>query len=169
MEQTLILTWFDNLLIAIIGISAIIGLMRGFIKEAFSLSVWVLAFWISWIFFRDLALQFQPYIDSITVRLGLAFILLLILSLIVGRFVSFILIRLVDKSGMSGMDRVIGIFFGIFRGIIIVSIFVLLAGLTTIPQEDWWENSSMIIYFEDAALWLRGYLPNDIVDIFQYD
>tara|TARA_B100000902_G_scaffold62687_1_gene69631 strand:- start:222 stop:734 length:513 start_codon:yes stop_codon:yes gene_type:complete len=168
-DTEIVLSWFDYVLIAIIGISAIIGLVRGFIKEAFSLSIWILAFWISWTFFQKIALHLEPYIDSPTVRLGLAFILILLLCLLVGRVISFILIKIIDRSGMSSTDRIFGVIFGMARGTLIVSIAVIIAGLTTIPQEEWWKNSSLITYFEEAAMWLRGFLPDDFVDILRYD
>lgn len=160
--------WLDYLLIGIILISALISLMRGFVREAFSLAVWVLAIWISWNFFRELAVHFDPWITSPTVRLGVAFAILMISSLLVGGMVVYLVAQLVERTGMSGTDRFIGMIFGAARGVLLNAILVLLAGLTTFPQEAWWNESSLMPYFTEIALWLRDLLPADTAEHFRY-
>lgn len=160
--------WLDTVLIGIILISALISLARGFIREAFSLAIWILAFWISWSFFRDLQVHLQPWVGSPTVRLGLAFGALMMVTLVIGGLVNFLLIQLIEKTGMSGTDRFIGMIFGAARGVLLVSVLVLLAGLTTLPQEAWWHESRLVPYFQELALWLRDLLPQDLANYFQY-
>jgi len=160
--------WLDYVLITIIGVSALISLLRGFVREAFSLAIWILAFWVSWSFFRELSLQFESMIDSPTVRLGGAFALLMLATLIVGGMVNYLVIQLVERTGMSGTDRFIGMIFGIGRGVLLVGVLVLLAGLTSFPQESWWNDSKMVPYFEELAYWLRDLLPEDLAEYFRY-
>jgi len=160
--------WLDYVLIIIIVVSALISLMRGFVREAFSLAIWILAFWISWSFFRELALQFETWIDSPTVRLGVAFGLLMLATLMVGGLVNYLLIQLVERTGMSGTDRFVGMIFGAARGVLVVSVLVLLAGLTSFPQESWWNESKMVPYFEEWAFWLRDLLPEELAEYFRY-
>lgn len=160
--------WLDYVLIAIIAVSALISLARGFVREAFSLAIWILAFWISWSFFRDLEPHFGSIIDSPTVRLGLAFGLLMLATLVVGGMVNYLLIQLIERTGMSGTDRFIGMVFGAARGVLLVAVLVLLAGLTTFPQESWWSESRMVPYFEELAYWLRDLLPEDMAEYFRY-
>jgi membrane protein required for colicin V production len=69
---------------------------------------------------------------------------------------------------MSGTDRFIGMIFGAARGVLLVAVLVLLAGLTALPQESWWEESRMLPYFEELALWLRDLLPEDLAGYFRY-
>lgn len=160
--------WLDYVLLAIILLSALISLARGFVREAFSLAIWVLAFWISWSFFRELQIHFQPWIDSPTVRLGIAFALLMAATLIIGGMVNYLIIQLIEHTGMSGTDRFIGMIFGVARGVLLNAILVLLAGLTTLPQEKWWQASLLIPYFQELAIWLRGLLPEDLAQYFRY-
>ena len=162
------MAWLDIVILGIILLSALISLVRGFVREAFSLAVWVLAFWVSWSFFRDLEVHFQAFIDSPTMRLGVAFGLLMLMTLAVGGLVNYLLIQLVERTGMSGTDRFIGMIFGAARGVLLVAVLVLLAGLTTLPQESWWEESRMLPYFEELALWLRDLLPEDLAGYFRY-
>jgi membrane protein required for colicin V production len=162
------MAWVDYVIIGIVVLSALISLLRGFIREAFSLAIWMLAFWISWSFFRELAVQLQPWIETPSVRLGVAFAALMLGSLAVGGLVNYLVIQLVERTGLSGTDRLVGMVFGMARGVLLVTVLVWLAGLTPIPQDPWWRESHLVPYFEELALWLRQLLPEDIAERFQY-
>ncbi len=159
--------WVDYVILGIIGLSAVISLIRGFMREALSLAAWVLAFWVAWSFFRQLALQLDWFTVP-SVRLAAAFLILFLTTLILGALVNYLVGQLVDKTGLSGTDRMIGILFGAARGAILVAILVLLAGLTPFPNDPWWKESQLIGYFQELALWLRQLLPADIGEKFNF-
>lgn len=160
--------WVDYIIIGIIALSALISLVRGFMREALSLAAWVLAFWVSWTFFRELAVYLESSITVPSVRFGVSFILLMIVTLVIGGLVNYLVRQLVEKTGLTGTDRMIGMFFGAARGALLVGIAVLLAGLTAMPADPWWHQSVLTSYFQDLAIWLRGLLPPDIADKFRY-
>ena len=160
--------WVDVLIIAIIALSAVISLIRGFVQEALSLATWIAAFALAWFFFRPLSVQLEPWIDVPSIRLGVAYGIILLVVLIVGALVNYLMKTLVETTGLSGTDRLIGIFFGVARGVVVVSILVLLAGLTPFPQDSWWNDSQLLPYFEQIALWMKNYLPDDIAANFSY-
>lgn len=162
------MNWFDYLIIGVIAVSTLISLWRGFLREAFSLAVWILAFWVGWSFFRDLAPHLETWVDTPSIRLGLAFVALMIVTLVVGGLVNFLLIKLVESSGLSGTDRLIGMVFGAARGVLLICALVLVAGLTPFPDDPWWKASVLAPYFQELALWLRDLLPPDIADRFNY-
>ena len=162
------MAWLDIVIVVVILVSALISLARGFVREAFSLAIWVLAFGVSWSFFRDLEVPLRDWIGSPTARLGIAFALLMIVTLTVGGLVNYLVIQLVERTGMSGTDRLIGMVFGAARGVLLVAVLVLLAGLTPLPREGWWMESSLVGYFEEMALWLRELLPPEMADRFRY-
>ena len=162
------MAWLDIVIVVVILVSALISLARGFVREAFSLAIWVLAFWVSWSFFRDLEVPLRDWIGSPTARLGIAFALLMIVTLTVGGLINFLIIQLVERTGMSGTDRLVGMVFGAARGVLLVAVLVLLAGLTPLPGEGWWLESTMVGYFEEMALWLRDLLPPEMADRFRY-
>lgn len=155
-------------ILGIILLSALISLARGFVREAFSLAVWVLAFWVSWSFFRDLEVPLQAWIGSPTARLGIAFAALMIATLTIGGLVNYLIIQLVERTGMSGTDRLIGMVFGAARGILLVAVLVLLAGLTPLPNESWWLKSTLVGYFQELSFWLLDLLPPEFADRFRY-
>lgn len=159
--------WVDYVIIGIIALSALISLVRGFMREALSLAVWVAAFWIAWTFFRELA-DHLTWLSLPSVRLGAALAMLFIATLIVGGMVNFLVGQLVEKTGLSGTDRLIGMLFGAARGILLVTLLILLAGLTPLPEDPWWKSSQLIGYFQELAIWLKSLLPADLSEKFRF-
>jgi len=90
--------------------------------------------------------------------------LLFIGTLLVGGLVNYLAGQLISKTGLTSTDRILGMIFGIARGAVIVAVLVMLAGLTTVPQDPWWQDSMLLGYFQDIALWLRSFLPADIAE-----
>lgn len=159
--------WVDYIILGVIGVSALISLVRGFVREAFSLAAWILAFWVAWTFFRDLSLHLG-WFTTPSVRLGLSFGILFIITLMLGGLVNYLIGQLVDKTGMGGTDRLLGMLFGAARGGVLVAILVILAGLTPLPNDAWWHESQLIGYFQELAIWLRSLLPPEISEKFNF-
>jgi len=159
--------WIDYVILGVIGLSTIISLVRGFVREALSLVVWVFAFWVAWTFFRELAGHLGVF-SVPSVRLGVAFATLFIATLIVGALVNYLIGQLVDKTGLSGTDRLIGMLFGAARGALLIAVLVLLAGLTPFPEDPWWQESRLLGHFQELATWLKGLLPEDIGERFRF-
>jgi len=160
--------WVDYVILGIVGLSALISLVRGFVREAVSLIIWFVAFALAWSYFREFAQHLSPWVETPSVRLGLAFIILLVAVLIIGAIVGFLIGQLVDKTGLSGTDRLLGMVFGAARGAVLVAILVLLAGLTPFPQDPWWQQSQLIVHFQQLALWLLSLLPPEIAEYFRF-
>jgi len=156
--------WIDYSIIGIILISAVIGLFRGFIKESFSLVIWAIAIWVGLTFSRTFSV-FIDFIKSPSARIIVAFVILFLITLILGALISYLLGELVKKTGLTGSDRFAGMIFGITRGLIVVSIIVMLAGLTPLPEDPWWKESVLIPPFQSLAVWLRDLMPLGMNDI----
>lgn len=158
------LTGFDYAILSIILISSLVSLFRGFVREALSLAFWVIAFWVAMLFFRELAVPLGQWIKVPSMQLAAAFAIIFLTVLLLGGLITFLIAKLIDATGLSGTDRIIGMLFGATRGALVVAGLVLLAGLTPIPQDPWWQESQLIGYFESLASWLRGLLPPDFAD-----
>jgi len=157
------MNWADYAILVLIGISALISISRGFISEALSLFGWILAFWLALTFMDALAAQLTPWISVPSMRIGIGFISLLVITLLLTAMVNRLVSQLVVKTGLSGTDRMLGIVFGIVRGGFVVAICVLLAGLTPLPRDPWWQESLLISrYFQDFAIGIRGLLPPEL-------
>lgn len=158
----------DIAILVIIGVSAIISFFRGFLREALSVLGWMAAFGVAFYFSGDVAGWLAPHIEGKSLRLVLTFLLLFIATLIVSMLVGFLAGKLVKSTGQTGSDRMIGVLFGVIRGLLVVLALVLLAGFTNLPQEVWWMESMFVDYFEQAASWLRTFLPADIAGRIRY-
>ena len=160
------MNWVDVAIIVIVLISVLISLMRGFVKEALSLTGWVLSFWVSLTFAGGFSRFFKTMIEDPTLRLLTAFVVLFVVTLILSTVANFFASQLVQRTGLSGTDRFIGVVFGFLRGIVLVAVLVLLASLTTIPKSPWWHDSLLLDQFQTLAIWLKSILPSDVAGNF---
>lgn len=158
----------DLIVLGIIFLSVIISLMRGFVKEALSLTGWLASLWIAMSFSSGMAELFGSSIEDPTLRLLAAFVSLFVLSLVVGSLINFFATQFVQRVGLTSIDRTIGAVFGFLRGILLVTIIVMLLGLTTLPKESWWNESFFLFRFEVIASWLTELLPSDIARYFKF-
>lgn len=142
------LVWWDYTLLAIVGVSILIGVIRGFVREIISVVVWVAAVWVAAVYSGQVADRLAPFIDSDLIRLILGFSALFILMLLAGTVLSYIGRLVVGRSGLTGADRVLGMVFGGVRGGLLVGLVILVAGLTALPQEDWWQASKVVEIYE---------------------
>ncbi|MEP6483017.1 MAG: CvpA family protein [Rudaea sp.] len=155
------MNWADYCIIAALALSVLMGLWRGFIGEAIALLCWILAFWVAWTFGAQLAAQFTA-ITLPSARLLLGYAICFVGVLIAGALVGFLMRKLVAGSGLSGSDRMLGMVFGLIRGLAIVTIAVLILKFTPLPQDPWWKQSQLLPTFENAARWLSTRLPPDV-------
>ena len=155
------MNWADYCIIAALGLSVLMGLWRGFIGEAIALACWVLAFWVAWTFGAQLAAQFTA-ITLPSARLVLGYAICFVGVLIAGALVGFLMRKLIAGSGLSGSDRMLGMVFGLIRGLAIVTIAVLILKFTPLPQDPWWKESKLLPTFENAARWLSTKLPPEV-------
>lgn len=157
------MTVVDVIILFVIFLSALFSLIRGFVKEAISLTTWIMATWISATFAARMAALLTGLIDSEAVRLATGFALLFILTLMFGALVNFIVAQFVKKTGLSGADRVLGVAFGFLRGLVIIVVFVVIGSMTPLPQQSWWQSSDLLGRFEQLALMLKPYFPESIL------
>ncbi len=155
--------WVDIVIPGVIIISALFSLMRGFVREALSLLGWLAAFWIALTFSRDFADLLLMGISAPSVRIVVSFTILFVVTLVITALVNRLAGSLVAKTGLTSTDRMIGMVFGVARGVVVVAVLVLLAGMTTIPQDPWWQESALIDVFHELALWLKHTVAPELV------
>jgi len=159
MAQFSHLTWIDYSIIALIGVSIIISLIRGFVREVFSLITWIAAFLIAFNFGESLGALFSDHIKSEKMCFIIAFAILFFSTLIIGAIVNYLVSTLVQKTGLSGTDRVMGMVLGGARGVLIVSILIILAGFTAIPKDSAWQQSVLLPELKGCVVWVEQYIP----------
>ena len=156
------MTVVDVVVIFVICLSALFSLLRGFVKEAISLATWIIAIWLAATFAPKLAAMLPLSIESEAVRQAIGFGVLFILSLMLGALINVLVSKVVKKTGLSGADRVFGVAFGVFRGGLIIVVFVVIGGMTPLPEAEWWQSSVLLEWFESVAIAIQGYIPEDL-------
>jgi membrane protein required for colicin V production len=156
------MNWLDYAIIAVLGLSVLMGLWRGFIGEVLALAVWACAFWVAWLLGPALAERFSASISTPSARVILAYVLCFVAVLIAGAIVTFLVRKLVEGSGLSGSDRLLGMVFGLVRGMALVVLIVLLLGFTPFARDPWWRQSQLLPRFEQGAQWLAARLPTEV-------
>jgi membrane protein required for colicin V production len=147
--------WVDWVILGIFALSSLIGLVRGLVKEAMSLVVWVLALFVASHFKTQAAVVLEQYIQTPSLREMAAFGGLFAATLFIGALVNFLLGQIVKMTGLSGTDRVLGALFGAGRGFLVVmAIIIFLPPVIPIDKDNWWHQSRLIPEFhafEDSA------------------
>lgn len=159
MEQVQSITTLDWVIIAVVVVSTLISLKRGFVKEVMSLVTWVLAFIIAVKFTSPLQVLLVDQVQNDQIRYVVAFIALFIATLVIGALVSFTLGSLIQATGLSSTDRVIGMLFGFVRGALVVVAFVSLLSLSpAIEKSEMWKSSQLVPQLVILKDWVREML-----------
>lgn len=156
------MTLFDYFAIAIVGISMLLGLMRGAIKEVFSLASWIVAFLVAKIFSAQFARVLESAVSNPSLRLLTAFIILFVFALVVMALISLLISATVKKIGLGSLDRLLGTIIGFLRGVIVMVVLVVLGGMTALPQQNDWRNALTSNWFEMWARAVKPWLPDAI-------
>jgi len=161
------MNWADYAIIAVLGLSVLMGLWRGFIGEVLALAVWACAFWVAWVAGPALAERFSASISTPSARVILAYGLSFLAVLVAGAIVAYLVRKLVEGSGLSGSDRLLGMVFGLVRGLALVVFVVLLLGFTPFTRDPWWHQSQLLPGFERGANWVAARLPDEVARYLQ--
>lgn len=156
------MNWADYTIVAVLGLSVVMGLWRGLVGEVLALAVWACAFWVAWLLGPALADRFSASISTPSVRILLAYALCFVAVLIAGAIVAFLMRKLIQGSGLSGTDRLLGMVFGLLRGVALVVLVVFLFGFTPVSRDPWWHGSRLLPNFEVGAQWLSAKLPAEV-------
>ena len=156
------MTVVDVVVIFVIFLSALFSLIRGFVKEAISLATWIIAIWLAATFAPQLADALPSNIESEAARQAIGFGVLFVLTLMLGTLVNMLVSQVVKKTGLSGADRVFGVVFGVLRGGLIIIVFVIIGGMTALPETEWWQSSTLLQWFESTAIVIQEYIPEDL-------
>ena len=163
------MTAFDYVVLLTIGFSILLSVMRGMVREILALLSWVVAFWLANLYTVRFAPMLPEAIPSESLRLMAAFIILFLAVLLVMSLLAIGISELVKTVGLSMIDRGLGAMFGLARGILIVLVLVLMAGLTSLPRQSVWQNAMFSAPLEAFAGIVMPWLPVDLSKRIHYE
>lgn len=155
---------FDLVILGILALSVLISLMRGYFREAMSLAIWAAAVIVTLAFTdRFAALLPLERVDSEQARATISVVVLFAGTLLAGNLINWVLGRILARKPLSVADRIIGVFFGLLRGVIIITLLVLASNLVPeLKQEDWWTESTLLPKIQPMARFVHAQLPEEI-------
>lgn len=153
------MNWADYVIVGVLVLSVLIGLWRGLTTEVLALAIWIAAFWVAWLLGPRVAALFDGHVGLPSARIILGYGLCFLAVLIAGALVRYVVAKLVESTGLSGTDRMLGMLFGLARGAFLVTLAVLLLGFTPFTRDPWWQHSQLLPTFEGASGWLAQKLP----------
>ena len=163
------MTLFDYVVLSIVGASVIISVMRGFAREVLALAGWVLAFVAANALSGTVARWFAPVIPEGSLRALTAFVAVFVVTLIAASLIALAVSRLLKGSGLGLEDRLLGGCFGLARGVLIVMLIVLLAGLTALPRQPAWSDAMLSPPLEALAGAVKPWLTHAVSRYISYD
>ncbi len=153
---------FDWIIAAVLLVSILVGIFRGFIKESLSLISWILAIWLAFNFCGQAGELIHQYINIPAPKFrewaGFAFVF--ISTLLIFSVITYVITKIFVRGPIKGVDRVLGLGFGALRGVAIVVAVLVVAKGFGLDSSDWWGNSQHIAKFEPFIHTVEELFPN---------
>ncbi len=155
------LTAVDWILLAVLGLSMLLGLWRGLVQEVLSLAGWVAAFFVAQIYAPQAAAWLPMEGSSQMLRYAAGFVAVFIAVLIATVLVSFVIKKLVSAVGLGPLDRLLGSLFGLLRGLVILLAVTVVVGMTPMRESDAWQHAQGAQWLQQFLHVLKPVLPAD--------
>jgi membrane protein required for colicin V production len=159
----------DIAIVAILVLSLLLGVWRGFVREIFSLAGWVLAFLAANAVAAPIGDALPTSIARPEVRVLIAFIVVFVFTLSATALAALLVSKLFKAAGLGGVDRTLGGLFGLARGVVILLAITIAAGLTALPKHPLWKESVGAGMLTRTVLQLKGWLPPRLESRLRYD
>lgn len=157
------LDWF---FLIIVGLSTLLGVSRGMIREIFALIGWIAAFFVSLHFSADVAKVLPIGATGLMVRTLIAVVLIVIGCVFCAGLVGKIIRRFLASISIGAEDRILGCLFGFLRGVLIVALLVYLGGsIQFLSKQVWWKDSQLVPYVEQGIVFCSPYIPQGLLEL----
>ena len=153
------MTAFDYAVLTVLSASVLVGLWRGVVSEILALAAWVVAYFVARAEAAEVAGWLTGQITEPGMRLATAYVLVFAGVLLVFAIARMLISLMLKAVGLGLLDRLLGATFGVLRGILVVLMTVMVAGMTPLPKADWWHDSMLAPPLETAVIAAKPWLP----------
>ena len=163
------MTGFDYAVLLIIGISIVVSMMRGAVREVLALVGWLAAIYVAKTYATQLIPLLPADIPTEALKILAAYIIVFFGVLLVASLLIIALSSLIRKIGLNWLNRGVGALFGFARGLLIVCVLVFLAGLTSFPKDARWTNAMFSSPLEALVKTMLPFVPKIVANHIKYD
>lgn len=162
------MTGVDIAILLIIGVSGLLSWFRGITREIVSLVSWGFAVVVPLFYAHKFAMLLPASIQGELPRIVISVLILFFGILFIGWTIGSLVKQLLTTIKLSPVDRILGLLFGLVRGVLIIALVVLGLNLTEMPQDAWWNESFFLTKFQHIARWMYDYLPDNLASYFKF-
>ncbi len=154
----------DIIVVAIIGLSALFGFIRGFLREILSIGAWIVAGLATYFGLPPLRPFAHQYISHELIADVATGVAIFLVVLVVASVISHVITRSVRESSLGALDRSLGLLFGIARGALIVSVALLIFDNFYAPENrpQWIKDARTLPAVEVGAAFVRQFVPASV-------
>lgn len=163
------MTIFDYVVLGIVGVSVLLSLLRGVVREVLGLASWVVAVLVARAYAVDISVMLPTSIPNQGLRMVAAFAMVFLGILLIASLLAIAVSELFKQVGLGWLDRGLGGLFGFARGLLIVGVLVLLGGMTSLPQDVRWRNAMFSAPLEAMVMSIKPWLPQEMTKHLKYD
>ena len=156
------MTGFDYVAIGIVALSLLFGLWRGVVGEVIALLAWGLAIFAAVKFGATIGHWIFTGVGDPALRTLAGCVVIFVGVLIVMALIRMLIGSMVKALGLSVSDRILGMVFGLVRGVLVCMVLVGLGGMTSAPMQSWWRQAMLAPPLETAVLAAKPWLPDDL-------
>jgi membrane protein required for colicin V production len=148
----------DYLIIGVLAFSMLLGLFRGFVREAIGVIAWLGGLWLAWRYAPLVEPLLGGALDDPPASTWAARAVILVAVLILGWIVASILGYLLQHSALSvSVDRLLGLAFGTLRGAVVIAAIVMLAQFLRVDESQWYKKSKLLPYVSQYTFWIQSF------------
>ncbi|MBR9878526.1 MAG: CvpA family protein [Gammaproteobacteria bacterium] len=156
----MLVTWVDWVFVAVLAVAVAAGFVRGLVREALGLASWIVALLAARMFAEPVAEVLGNWIDSPDGRLIVAFILIIVITILLGGILIRMIQAAVEWAGAGFLNRLTGALFGGVKAAAVLTLVTLLIGFTPLDQLTAWQDASVRPHFEQLRDWGLGQLSD---------
>lgn len=153
------MTAFDYAVLAVLAVSVLVGVWRGVVSEILALAAWVVAIIAARTWGAEVANWLAGQIAEPALRMAAGYALVVVAVLLVFAVARVLISLMLKAVGLGLLDRLLGGAFGVLRGVVVVLVAVLVAGMTPLPKADWWRDAMLAPPLETAVIAIKPWLP----------
>ena len=162
------MTAFDYAVLGVLGASLLLGAWRGMTSEVLALAAWVVGFLLARAYAGEVSALYGHWLADATLRYAAGFATVVVGVLVVFGIGRLALAMLLRAVGLGLIDRLLGAAFGVVRGVVVVTVAVLLGGMTALPKEAWWRDAVLAPPLETAVIATKPWLPPEVAKRIRY-